>query len=401
MNRDINRATSLLKQRLRSDWSAGLEKNLEAKDSVQSTFGLVFAPENLSDLSREDVKEFLSHDVNLHWSGLHRNQSILLEDMDRFRSQMSVLLDEDRSIAERYNEAVQAVPGLGKGTATAILHVTYPEHYGVWNGKSEAALESLRLMPTSQGSEGEMYRAINQVLVHLAEELEIDLWTLDLLWEDVARRSISEAQMSLDFQKQIPHLKRTGQSSFYHDCRAAIESRTDPSAPTPPIHVAFEAGADGYPGDVWVQIQREDEDTFLTDWDGSDPPRFPARIRAATTAIRDAGRRGHFRIWHEKSDLVILPNEYLHVSPWNLIDSGEGDTDAPGENETYREGRAATYEATRYERSRAARKACIDHHGAQCAVCNFDFGARYGDRFDGLSCSPRHPDRRYRGQIRG
>jgi hypothetical protein len=31
---------------------------------VQSTFGLVFAPENLSDLSREDVKEFLSHEVD-------------------------------------------------------------------------------------------------------------------------------------------------------------------------------------------------------------------------------------------------------------------------------------------------------------------------------------------------
>jgi len=37
-----------------------------------------------------------------------------------------------------------------------------------------------------------------------------------------------------------------------------------------------------------------------------------------------------------------------------------------------------------YERSPGARKACIEHHGSTCAVCEFDFGAMYGENFAGF-----------------
>ena len=38
----------------------------------------------------------------------------------------------------------------------------------------------------------------------------------------------------------------------------------------------------------------------------------------------------------------------------------------------------------RYERSTEARAECIQHHGVQCCICGFDFGATYGDRFKGF-----------------
>ena len=35
-------------------------------------------------------------------------------------------------------------------------------------------------------------------------------------------------------------------------------------------------------------------------------------------------------------------------------------------------------EINRYERDPRARKACLDHHGYRCAVCQFSFEERYG-----------------------
>ena len=43
------------------------------------------------------------------------------------------------------------------------------------------------------------------------------------------------------------------------------------------------------------------------------------------------------------------------------------------------EGAVTRVSVNRYERSRAARAACIDHHGAQCAACGLNFEYMYGD----------------------
>ncbi|MCA8213713.1 hypothetical protein LGN20_07325 [Burkholderia cepacia] len=45
---------------------------------------------------------------------------------------------------------------------------------------------------------------------------------------------------------------------------------------------------------------------------------------------------------------------------------------------TYAEGAAKTVTVNAYERSIKARNACIEHYGARCFVCAFDFGATYG-----------------------
>jgi len=48
------------------------------------------------------------------------------------------------------------------------------------------------------------------------------------------------------------------------------------------------------------------------------------------------------------------------------------------EPETFEEGSTATVEVNRYERDEAARRACLEHYGAECKVCGLHFEERYG-----------------------
>jgi len=50
----------------------------------------------------------------------------------------------------------------------------------------------------------------------------------------------------------------------------------------------------------------------------------------------------------------------------------------------YIEGAVRTVSVNAYERSPAARQACINHWGLNCAVCGFSFAAVYGDLGDGF-----------------
>lgn len=51
---------------------------------------------------------------------------------------------------------------------------------------------------------------------------------------------------------------------------------------------------------------------------------------------------------------------------------------------TYQEGQSFQVTTDRYERSNAARKACIAHHGSNCVICHFDFGLVYGTSMQGF-----------------
>jgi 5-methylcytosine-specific restriction endonuclease McrA len=50
----------------------------------------------------------------------------------------------------------------------------------------------------------------------------------------------------------------------------------------------------------------------------------------------------------------------------------------PSASAEYVEGAARSILVNAYERNRRARERCIQHYGRTCAVCDFDFGARYG-----------------------
>ncbi|MCA0375315.1 MAG: HNH endonuclease [Gemmatimonadetes bacterium] len=50
---------------------------------------------------------------------------------------------------------------------------------------------------------------------------------------------------------------------------------------------------------------------------------------------------------------------------------------------THIEGAKKSITVNAYERNPDAHAACIAHHGATCAICNFDFGLAYGDEARG------------------
>src|SRR5439155_1449102 len=57
---------------------------------------------------------------------------------------------------------------------------------------------------------------------------------------------------------------------------------------------------------------------------------------------------------------------------------------AEAEGEVRFEGALLRVEMDRYERDPVARRRCIDHHGAVCVVCSFDFGRAYGPVAEGF-----------------
>lgn len=68
-----------------------------------------------------------------------------------------------------------------------------------------------------------------------------------------------------------------------------------------------------------------------------------------------------------------------------LEDVGEAPVEAQATDaEPLTEGAMTSVRADRYERSRAARQACIKAHGVTCAICGFDFAKAYGPQFAGI-----------------
>jgi len=160
-------------------------ETIEAQPEVLARFRPVFSLPNVSNCEESQVKEFLREENNKHWSGLHRMGNYLCKDMPALRKALTTLVDEGQPLATRLTQAVTTIRGLGNAIATAILLVVYPDKYGVWNRISEAALRELGVWPTfDRGSTiGERYEQVNELLVRLAADLGIDLWSLDtLLW---------------------------------------------------------------------------------------------------------------------------------------------------------------------------------------------------------------------------
>ncbi len=167
---------------------------ISSKDEVIARYQPVFSPDNVGHVTEDEFKGFLLFKNNKHWSGLHRQGNTLCEDMSRLRKGLQILVDESRPLAERLDELVPKsgqpyVKRLGKAVVTAILQVTYPEKYGIYNGISEAGLAQLGFWPEFDrgASFSERYLAINRILIGLAQELGVDLWTLDSLWWRVSR----------------------------------------------------------------------------------------------------------------------------------------------------------------------------------------------------------------------
>jgi hypothetical protein len=99
-------------------------------------------------------------------------------------------------------------------------------------------------------------------------------------------------------------LKYSTRSSFFPLIHAAFDSQG--SCPNERDPVKVELSQQGYDGQVIVELSPQSRDEFEADWEGNDETRFPARIRAAATVLRDRKCFGRYLISHDQGRLTIL-----------------------------------------------------------------------------------------------
>jgi len=92
-------------------------------------------------------------------------------------------------------------------------------------------------------------------------------------------------------------------SQFLHSCETAIREHHVELKAGEAVQVPLNEG--GYGGRVVATIDPSDRSVFGTDWEGTDPTRFPARIKAAAAALLNCGCEGRFEISHLGGTLAI------------------------------------------------------------------------------------------------
>ena len=102
--------------------------------------------------------------------------------------------------------------------------------------------------------------------------------------------------------KQIPYSDQKT-SKLFHEIKSHIESfDTTIEIDLTDTH----KDVDGYQGNFVVEVN-EDADFFLVeDFNNKDISRFPARIKAAATALKFSGYMGKFSVSHKQGILRIV-----------------------------------------------------------------------------------------------
>lgn len=161
----------------------------DAKETVISRYAPMFSAECLDDLTVGDFKSFLLFKNNQHWDSLHRQGNWITNDMSLLKKAIKLLVNENILLRTRLNQLRPSkgepmVKGLGRAVITAILQIVNPDKYGVLNNTAEAGMKELGLWPdfARPSTFGQRYETVNQVLLETASKLDIDLWTLDMLW---------------------------------------------------------------------------------------------------------------------------------------------------------------------------------------------------------------------------
>jgi DNA-directed RNA polymerase subunit RPC12/RpoP len=143
----------------------------------------------------EDYRQFLYFENNHSWTTLYRKGLKALETPEKLWKLVTFIQDESVPIHDRIQETLEGdyyIFGIGKNISTGLLHMFYPDKYGVWNNRTEETLHLVRRKPVAAIDIGGKYIAVNSELKKLAKELDTDLTTIDGLMWYVSKRLKSQ-----------------------------------------------------------------------------------------------------------------------------------------------------------------------------------------------------------------
>lgn len=132
------------------------------------------------------IKELDNDNLELHgnysWSMMHMGGDVAA-DMKKLKNTLGYLFNESIDISKRFFGVVDEngsykIEGMGQGKASALLHIKYPEKYGVWNSCTDVAFKILSKVnlrfKIREGNVGKKYEKINELLKWLVEEYRKD-----------------------------------------------------------------------------------------------------------------------------------------------------------------------------------------------------------------------------------
>ncbi|WP_147364071.1 hypothetical protein [Deinococcus cavernae] len=100
-------------------------------------------------------------------------------------------------------------------------------------------------------------------------------------------------------------LRQAQRSRFTAPIEMALREQLEALNQGQLVHVHLAATRDGYGGSVRVTLPATSAQEFETDWQGTDSTRFPARLRAAVTALATLGLSGQYQLNHTAGVLTV------------------------------------------------------------------------------------------------
>ncbi len=201
---ELETAVRILKQK----WERNPDKAEDEKEVI-SKYGKMFHPSSLDSLGKEDFKSFLHIKNNKHWDGIHRGGNKITEDMSRLIEALRILLNENKSIRERFDilrpkGGPSFIKHLGRAVLTPILFVVYPEKYAAYNSVSEDGMKELGLYPDFSGeSLGERYERVNEIILEVAREHDLSLWQVDEMWWIATHHAVDAASVQDESAREV------------------------------------------------------------------------------------------------------------------------------------------------------------------------------------------------------
>ena len=162
---------------------------MEARHNAKKHYMEKFSPNNIGELTENELDSFLYFKNNRAWTMLYRQGKQLLNNFDGTKRNIIHLQDENIPIETRIRDVMRGgklwVRGFGKNITTGILHTCdSKDQYGVWNNRTEEGLHSLNVsLKLSYSDPGISYSRVNFELNKLKELINTDLIMLDgFMW---------------------------------------------------------------------------------------------------------------------------------------------------------------------------------------------------------------------------